>query len=52
VASRPLVDPAVERTIVMIEMRGHRRAPSAQAFATELQAFCRRMPPPTFAAES
>jgi DNA-binding transcriptional LysR family regulator len=46
VASRPLVDPAVERAVAMVEMRGHQRSPSAQAFALELQAFCRRMMPP------
>ena len=36
VLSRPLVDPRVERTLFLVDMRGRQRSPSAQAFAQAL----------------
>lgn len=41
VVSRPLHDPQVERTVLLVDLRGHQRSPGTQAFATGLAAFCR-----------
>jgi DNA-binding transcriptional LysR family regulator len=38
VRSRPLVDPPVERTLQLADVRGRRRSPAAQAFAQALAA--------------
>lgn len=38
VQSRPLVDPPVKRTILLVDVRGRRRSPAAQAFAQQLAA--------------
>jgi DNA-binding transcriptional LysR family regulator len=38
VLARPLVDPEVERTILLADVRGRRRSPVAQAFAQALAA--------------
>jgi DNA-binding transcriptional LysR family regulator len=39
VLTRPLVDPQVERTLMLVDMRGRRRSPAAQAFAQALSAY-------------
>lgn len=39
VLARPLVDPQVERTLMLVDVRGRRRSPAAQAFAQALAAF-------------
>lgn len=39
VLARPLVDPQVERTLLLIDVRGRRRSPAAQAFAQALSAY-------------
>jgi len=39
VRSRPLVDPVVERTLLLVDVRGRRRAPAAHAFAQALTAY-------------
>lgn len=39
VLARPLVDPQVERTLMLIDVRGRRRSPAAQAFAQALAAY-------------
>lgn len=36
VLARPLVDPPVERTLLLVDVRGRRRSPAAQAFAQAL----------------
>jgi DNA-binding transcriptional LysR family regulator len=36
VLARPLVDPQVERTLLLVDVRGRRRSPAAQAFAQAL----------------
>ena len=41
VLARPLVDPQVERTLLLVDVRGRRRSPAAQAFAQSLSAFRR-----------
>jgi DNA-binding transcriptional LysR family regulator len=38
VLARPLVDPLVERTLLLVDVRGRRRSPSAQIFAQALAA--------------
>jgi len=39
VLARPLVDPQVERTLMLVDVRGRRRSPAAQAFAQALAAY-------------
>jgi DNA-binding transcriptional LysR family regulator len=39
VRTRPLVDPAVERTILLVDVRGRNRTPAAKAFADGIQAY-------------
>jgi DNA-binding transcriptional LysR family regulator len=39
VLARPLVDPQVERTLMLVDVRGRRRSPVAQAFAQALAAY-------------
>lgn len=39
VLARPLVDPQVERTLLLVDVRGRRRSPAAQAFAQALAAY-------------
>ena len=38
VLARPLVDPQVERNLLLVDVRGRRRSPAAQAFAQALAA--------------